>query len=71
VVNLSCGECGQPMHRIPQGFQLRVPHADSGQRNATEIYGYLNSKRLANKSRREAEEAARRKAKEGVRQNGN
>ena len=64
VVQLSCDVCGQPMHKIPQAFRLNVPPADSGQRNAKEIHGYLKSKWKANKERREANEYEKRKAQE-------
>lgn len=66
VILLSCEVCGERMHRVPQVFQMSVPPADSGQRNAKEIAGYLKSKWRANKARREANEYTRRKAKEGT-----
>lgn len=64
IQTLFCDICGQPMHRIPQAFRLNVPPADSGQRNAKEIHGYLKSKWKANKERREANEYEKRKAQE-------
>ena len=67
VVSLSCDVCGQPMKRIPQAFQMRIPPSDSGQSNAKEKQGYLKSKWKANKERREANEYEKRKAQERIR----
>lgn len=71
VVFTLCEICDQPMHKIPQPFRLNVPLADSGQRNAKEIYGHLKSKGEKNKARREAGEAARRHAQEKEKANAN
>ena len=71
VVFTLCEICNQPMHKIPQPFRLNVPPADSGQRNAKEIAGYLKSKANKNQARREANEAERRHAREKEKANAN
>lgn len=64
VVDVVCPICGEICQKKPQVFAWNAPPADSGQRNAREIHGYLMEKYRANKERREANEFEYAKAQE-------